>query len=78
MSKDISVTTVCITRCEGIRIVTQCLGFCHVLQKDDSRPFQTIVTGGEYEGLTERYGSWQDALTGHRDMVAKIFTTDIS
>jgi hypothetical protein len=50
----------------GVRISTVCLGMNHQISPD--RPalyFETMIFGGEHDGYTDRYSTWQEAERGH-------------
>jgi len=59
-----------------IKVSTVFLGLDH--QYGDGPPliFETMVFGGELDGQMERYSTWEEAETGHKQWVGKVVEDD--
>ena len=56
------------------RVSTVFLGLDHNLGGDRVELFETMIFGGDRDGECHRYATWDDALTGHRLVVATLET----
>lgn len=55
---------------DDIRVSTVFLGIDHGNGEGEPILFETIVFGGEHDGRTERYSTWNEAQKGHNNIVA--------
>ncbi len=55
-------------------ISTVFLGVDHNLSNENEQPhlFETLIRGGQDDGTTERYATWEEAETGHAEWVKRI------
>jgi hypothetical protein len=58
------------TKVGDVQISTVCLGLNHGTFKEPLW-FETMVFGGEHDGVTERYPTLETAQLGHKQMVAR-------
>ena len=57
----------------GVRVSTVFLGLDHrYYGKGKPILFETIVFGGKLDGEQERYCTWKEAESGHREMIERI------
>lgn len=56
----------------SVTISTVFLGIDHSFGGKVPLVFETMVFGGELDGLMERYSTWDQAETGHKIMVEKV------
>ena len=67
------------TRTAGVRVSTVFLGLDH--RWGGGGPplvFETMIFGGPYDQYQDRYGSWDDAVLGHRRACLIAFTPFMS
>lgn len=50
----------------NMTISTVFLGVNHAIGSTIPILFETMVFGGEYDGLMERYSTWDEAMSGHK------------
>lgn len=51
------------------KVSTVFLGLDHALPGDDPLLFETMVFGGQMDGFTRRYSTWDEAEAGHSEIV---------
>lgn len=39
--------------------------------------FETLVFGGEHDGLMQRYSTWDEAALGHKEVVREVMTAAV-
>ena len=57
---------------DEIRISTVFLGLDHSFGEGKPLLFETMVFGGKLDGEMDRYGTWEEAEQGHKNMVEKV------
>lgn len=55
------------TRKDGVRVSTVFLGLDHSFGGSVPLLFETMIFGGEHDQFQERYSTWDEAETGHKD-----------
>ena len=68
-----SVRTIIKTRHGDVEVSTIFLGLDHSFDGKKPLLFETMVFGGPSNGDTKRYSTWEQAESGHIEMVKKIF-----
>lgn len=56
---------------DGVRVRTSLFTCDRADDADDV--FETLVQGGEHDGYTRRYATWEEAEVGHKETIWKIF-----
>lgn len=56
----------------GVRISTVFLGLDHSFGESQPLLFETMVFGGDLDQEQERYSTWDEAETGHKEMVNRV------
>lgn len=58
----------------GVRVSTVFLGLDHRFGTDKGPPilFETMVFGGEFDQLQERYCTWDEAEKGHAEILQRV------
>lgn len=56
----------------GVSVSTVFLGLNHAFGESQPMLFETMVFGGEHDQDCERYSTWDEAETGHKETVARI------
>lgn len=64
--------TVAKTDVGEVRVSTVFLGLDHNWGEGPPLIFETMVFGGEFDEWQERYSTWDQAVAGHEEMVAKV------
>ncbi len=60
----------------GCMVSTVFLGVNHSLSlRGPPMLFETLVFGGEHDGLMQRYATWDEAALGHKEVVATVMAT---
>jgi len=54
----------------GVRVSTVFLGIDHAFGRGRPLLFETMVFGGVHDEYQERYGTWDEAVSGHARAVA--------
>ncbi len=58
---------------EEVRVSTVFLGMDHAgSSRDTPQLFETKVFSGEWDGYTKRYATWEEADSGHHEVVAML------
>lgn len=52
-------------------ISTVFLGIDHAIARGTPVLFETVITGGDNDGESRRYTTWEDAIAGHDDFLKK-------
>lgn len=56
-----------------VRVSTVFLGIDYSFGQGSPLLFETMVFGGEHDGDTDRYSTWEEAEFGHKIMCDKVF-----
>lgn len=62
------------SQCDGVVVSTVFLGLDHSFEGAKPVLFETMVSGGTFDGEQDRYHTWADAERGHVRMCAKVWS----
>jgi hypothetical protein len=62
----------------GVSVSTVFLGLDHAFGESQPMLFETMVFGGDLDQEQARYSTWDEAETGHKEMVARVCASSSS